>query len=299
MLYQISVKYEGDSYIKSPFELNLEPFKISVVCDKNKIVNELIISKKLTDYEKYLPKLKTEEPHKHSLNITSGPDFEDIISLIQTIESLGSFWFRVKKIYWETPKRDWIPENDEERKRIQVTGIKFKQEYPKIPIELSPRLLTEMVILRDNYKHLIIPMAFYREGRNEFSSFRYVYAFINFYFYLEDLYGFGKTKNIQVEKQFIKSEQINRALNQTINSFSKRHQNNLKEFLRIENYQYDNIGIIKLIVKVRGNLHHFSQKSSKKKGHPLNQKDFETMAYLLFCICTYTFIELTAGILPK
>lgn len=299
MLYQISVKYEGDSYIKSPFELNLEPFKISVVCDKNKIVNELIISKKLTDYEKYLPKLKTEEPHKHSLNITSGPDFEDIISLIQTIESLGSFWFRVKKIYWETPKRDWIPENDEERKRIQVTGIKFKQEYPKIPIEFSPRLLTEMVILRDNYKHLIIPMAFYREGRNEFSSFRYVYAFINFYFYLEDLYGFGKTKNIQVEKQFIKSEQINRALNQTINSFSKRHQNNLKEFLRIENYQYDNIGIIKLIVKVRGNLHHFSQKSSKKKGHPLNQKDFETMAYLLFCICTYTFTELTAGILPK
>lgn len=299
MLYQISAKYKGDTFIKSPFELHLEPYKISVSCDKNKIVNELIISKKLIDYEKYLPKLETEEPHKHSLNIPDEPDFEDIKNLIQTIESLGSFWFRVKKIYWETPKRDWIPENDEETKRIQVTGIKLKKEYTKIPIELLPRLLTEIIVLRDNYKHLIIPMAFYREGRNEFTSFRYVNAFMDFYFYLEDLYGFGKTKNIQVEKQFIKSEQLNRALNHTIHSFSKRHQDNLNEFLKIEKYQYDNAGIIKLIVKVRGNLHHFSQKSSKKKGHPLNQKDFETMAYLLFCICTYTFTELTIGTLPN
>ena len=85
MLYQISAKYEGDTFIKLPFELYLEPYKISVACDKNKIVNELIISKKIIDYEKYLPKFETEEPHKHSLNIPGVPDFEDIMNRILSL----------------------------------------------------------------------------------------------------------------------------------------------------------------------------------------------------------------------
>jgi hypothetical protein len=67
----------------------------------------------------------------------------------------------------------------------------------------------------------------------------------------------------------------------------------------MENLNFDEEGIISLIVQVRGNLHHYSQKSSKKKGTPFNQRDFETMAYLLMTICLKTFCYLTTGEKPK
>jgi hypothetical protein len=80
---------------------------------------------------------------------------------------------------------------------------------------------------------------------------------------------------------------------------SKKHLDKLKEFLAMEKLNFDKEGIISLIVQVRGNLHHFSQRSSKKKGTPFNQKDFETMAYLLMSICLMTFCNLTTGEKPK
>jgi len=299
MIFQVKVKFQGDTYVKLPYELNIEPYKITIKCNDKKIVNEIIVQRKIIDYENYMPKFETLEPHKHSLKISEGPYFDEILNLLQTIESLGSFWFRVEKIHWDSPERKWIPENDEEKEKIKITNINFKKEYQKKLIEMHPSVLSQIIELRDDYKHMIIPMAFYREGCNDFKSFRYVNAFMNFYFYLEDLYGNGKTKNYHVKHEFIKSKQIKYAIDKTINNFSERHLSNLKEFLKLENCELEHEGIIELIIKVRGNLHHFSQKSTKKKGHPLNQRDFETMAYLLMSICIHTFTILATGKSPK
>ncbi|POZ87766.1 MULTISPECIES: hypothetical protein [Petrotoga] len=155
---------------------------------------------------------------------------------------------------------------------------------------------------KEIYEHLIIPLSFYQEGRNEFELKRYINAYYNFYFYLEDLYGNGKTKNYQIRREFLKSNQLKEAVSKTIEEFkngpSKKHYKNLKSFLKLESCSYDIEGVISLIVKVRGNLHHFSQKSSKKLGHPFNQKDFETMAFLLMSICVKTYTRLTTGEKP-
>jgi len=299
MIYQLTVKYHGYTFIKSQFNLVFEPYTIIVECDTNKIVDKLIIQRKITDYEKYLPKLETLEPHKHSLTIPESPYFDEIMNLLQTIESFGGFWFRVTKIDYDFPKREWLPENENEKKLIKILNIGFAKEYNKTPIEMTPRILFEIINSREKFKHLIIPMSFIREGRNDFESFRYINAFINFYFYLEDLYGQGKTKNYLVEDEFMKSKHIKYALDKTISTFSKRHMDNLKKFLKMENYKLDNEDIIKLIVKVRGNLHHFSQKSSKMKGHPFNQNDYETIAYLLMNICIHTFTILGTGVSPS
>jgi len=299
MIYQLIVKYHGYTFIKAPFKLVIDPYTLIVECDNNNMVDKLIIQRKITDYKEYIPKLKTIEPHKHSLTIPESPYYNDIMSLLQTVESFGHFWFKVKKIDWGFPKREWIPENDEEKKQIRVLNINFTKEYDKTPIEMTPEILSGIITSLDKLNYLIIPMAFVREGRNDYESFRYINAFFNFYFYLEDLYGKGKTKNDLVEKEFMKSTYIKYALDKTISTFSKRHTDNLKKFLEIENFKFDNEGIIKLIVKVRGNLHHFSQKSSKLKGHPFNQNDFETMAYLLMCLCIHTFTILATGVAPK
>lgn len=139
---------------------------------------------------------------------------------------------------------------------------------------------------------------------NEYRSFRYINAFFNFYFFIEDLYGGGKTKNYHVEENFKRSIHIIEAIKDTIKEFNeqlnlKRHQTILIDFLELEKLTYTVEGIISLIVKTRGNLHHFSQKSTQKKGHPLNQRDFETMAYLLMSICIRALVKLLAGEMPR
>lgn len=298
MLYQLTLKYHGDTFIKSPFKLVIEPYYITIECNTQKIVNKIIVQKRVIDYEKYIPKFETTEHHKHSLTIPENPHFDDIINLLQAIESFGSFWFKVKKIEFDFPKREWIAENDKEKSLIKILNIDFSKEYDKTPIEMTPEKLSEIIISRNKFKHLIIPMAFVRVARNDFESFKYINAFINYYYYLEDLYGQGNTKNYLVEDTFMKSKHIQYALDKTISTFSQRHIANLKKFLKIENCEFSNEGIIKLIVKVRGNLHHFSQKSSKMKGHPFNQNEFETIAYLMMSICINTFTKLLMEIEP-
>jgi hypothetical protein len=46
-------------------------------------------------------------------------------------------------------------------------------------------------------------------------------------------------------------------------------------------------------------LAHFSQKSTKRKGHAFNQYDFRGVAYLLQAVCMFTFSRLTTGEPPR
>jgi hypothetical protein len=93
-------------------------------------------------------------------------------------------------------------------------------------------------------------MSFYREGCNDFKSRRYTTAFINFYFYLDDLYGEGNTKNHKVKEKFKSSLHIMGAINQVIQDFQEPDNSEnllqLKKFLNEENYDLSTEGIIDL-----------------------------------------------------
>lgn len=305
MLYQISVKAEINCYTK-PCKVTIGPYIIKINTDNKGIINELCIQRKVSNYENYLPKFIPGSNELHTIptfDFPHNPYYQEIIELLQYIESLGSFWMEVKRIYWNNPKLSWIPENEEEAKKIKIKEVEYNENYNIQPKIFNPRTLIELVILKDKYKHLIIPMAFYREGVNEYQSQHYLNAYHNFYYYLEDLYGEGKTKNRQVMDNFKKSahfiDAVEKAIKKLSEPSSRKHMENLKRFLKIENCPLSVEGIISLIVKVRGNLHHFSQKSSKKTGHPFNQKDFHVMAYLLMSLCIFTFCHLTTGEKPR
>ena len=70
-------------------------------------------------------------------------------------------------------------------------------------------------------------------------------------------------------------------------------------FLHEERKPFTVDGVIELIVQIRGNLAHFSQKSTKRKGHAFNQFDFRGVAYLLQAVCIFTFTRLTTGEPPR
>lgn len=308
MLYQIIVKVESEATYHQPYKLEIDNCNcvLEVILNSDKVVEELKIAMRVKNYQDFLPKLSSDiSSHITQIILQDSPLYFFLVEIAQHIEAIGSFWFGIKKIYWESPERAWIPETADEEEAIKFLPNHFKEESRenKCYREMSPEMLKSLVLNRPIHRYLVLPMSFYREACNEFSSGRYTSSFINFYFYLDDLYGQGQTKNKAVEKLFKSSEHIRQAVQQTMQLYedaeSSENLEELTKFLDMEKKEFNIDGIIELIVLVRGNLSHFSQKSSKKKGHPLNQRDFRSMAFLMNSICTHTFMELTTGELPK
>jgi hypothetical protein len=208
------------------------------------------------------------------------------MELLQYLESELSFYANLKKIYWEIPNITVIPENDEDKNVANVLSVELTEKrYPDPKIKLTLDVFENMVLNKKTYDFLTIPKSFFREGEREFKSFRYINAFYNYYFILEDLYGKGKTRNYAIEENFKKSLTFRNHIDWIINNGLKgKHKTNIQTLLSEENKSYDVDGLIELIVKVRGNLHHFSSKSSKHKGTPFNHQHFESMALLLGCL---------------
>lgn len=306
MLYQITVKVEAEATCQRPYKVEVDNFILEVMVNSDKLVEALSISRRVKNYQDFLPQVCSDLKSRITqINLRDSEICFFLVDLAQHIEALGSFWFGVKKIYWESPKRAWIAETPEEQKALEFSPNHFQEQARenKCYREMSPEMLVSLVHNRRLHNHLVLPMSFYREACNDFGSARYTSSFINFYFYLDDLYGQGKTKNKEVEKLFKSSEQVIQAVQQTIQLYqdkkSSENLDELKKFLQLEKKEFTIDGIIELIVQIRGNLSHFSQKSSKKKGHPLNQIEFRTLALLMQSICTHTFIKLTTGEMPK
>jgi len=220
---------------------------------------------------------------------------DELHALIQYIESMLSFHFETKKIYLEEAERFFVPENEEEGMKIDVMSYSLrKQPYPEQTRKLTVGDFKEIIQQRSKYEPLKVLKMFHREGLREFGSFRYIQAFYNFYFVLEDLYLQGKTSKNEVIKRFKVSQTFTKIVQKLIDTSIKGHHfKNIQDFLMEEALNFDVDGIIELIVDMRGNLHHYSGKSTKRKGTPLNQGDFESMAYLLLGLSEFSIVEAT------
>ena len=168
------------------------------------------------------------------------------------------------------------------KKKVKVQGWKFENEYINPPFYADEQYFKTVIETKNRYSSLTIPKAFWREGINEFNSFRYINAFYNFYFILEGLYGNRKTKNDGVETEFKKSSEFRELIKWIINEIdsSPKHKDKINKMLKYRNKSLDEEGIIDLIIKTRGSLHHFANTDQIVQGTPFNQNDFESIAWV-------------------
>jgi len=258
-----------------------------LVPDDKGLLSSIKIIKKVAEPQKYFAKIEPGEG-KVKAKIEIGGDRDDYLELVrefQELESVLSFTTNgsLKSIAWDAPKEDFIPETEEEKKQVSVYGFHLTKEYPDYPRYLDEREFDVIIRSKNNYSSLIVPKAFYREGINEFTSRRYITAFYNFYFILEDFYGEKKTKNKDVADAFRNSQDFREILEwmikENLDKYEK-HRIGITRFCDEEKVKYDVDGLIDLLQKVRGNLHHYSSKSSKHLGTPFSHEDFESIAFL-------------------
>lgn len=289
-MLQFTARVEAAAFSREPFGVEAPPYMVDLGSDESGRIIELRIQKRVNPVEVNLPESFVGPDGIFTIRTpTDDPHFQDLVDLAQYIESVGSFHLQIRRVHWQEGEYEWIPESDEERRLLRVFSAKTSLKYPETLVEVKPEVLFRMVRSRRRLEHLKVPLAFFREGVNEFRAFRYVTAFHNLYFFLEDLYGGGKTKNRDVEKNFIGAPQLVHATSLALEALEgpkhDRHNRELDRFLKLENCDRNPIGILKFLVRMRGNLHHFSQRSTRPKGHPLNQHEFEPVAFLLVTVC--------------
>lgn len=306
MKYQIEVEVEADAVCERLFEVRVNEFFLKPLVDDNRRLRALLLSIHVQDYSSYLPTVGR-DPSTDMLTIAlrDGELADRLIDMAQHIEAIGSFWLGIAKVYWERPTRRWIGDTLEELDILKAlpNEWKYARSEKELNMKVTPEILGSIIANRSLHANLTLPMSFYREGCNDFNRGYYANAFVNFYFFLDDLYGTGATKNKQVEERLKKSVHVRAAVKEAIDELANPgHSDNLAQvmlFLHDERKTFSVDGIIELFVQVRGNLAHFSQKSTKKKGHAFNQFDFRGIAYLLQAVCIFTFTRLTTGEPPR
>ena len=287
MKYSLECGVDGKVMIGVTIQVAMGTKDFILIPDEQGWLSSIKIIAKVAEPQEFHPRIEPGEGRvKAKIIIKRDPGLrQELIREFQELESIFSFDTNgaLKSIRWDEPKEEVIPETDEEKTRVSVSGFHFKKEYPDYHTKLDEKTFERIVQTKQLYISLVVPKAFYREGINEFHLRRYINAFYNFYFVLEDLYGQGKTKNKDVISAFKNSTEFKEYLEWVIKNHidtHERHQANIQKFCSEEKVAYNVGGLIELLQKVRGNLHHYSTKSSKRVGSPFNHEDFESIAFL-------------------
>ena len=157
------------------------------------------------------------------------------------------------------------PEDDPEKVRIVAIG---DEREPAMPLRIGDPVLQKVIAAKSKFQSLVIPLSFFREGRNDYNECRYINAFFNFYFILEGWYGGGKTKNYLVEESFRKNADFVSVINTTLSKMKIKEPEKYKFVVTQAGDPPDIDKIIKWLVATRGKLSSL-YKSKPKRSNPI------------------------------
>jgi len=268
--------------------------------DKDGFLASIKIITKVENPEKFYSKIEKENEKVKGITIESDETIvSDLKSDFQYLESSLAFVGNLKKIHWEDAKHECMPETEEEKSKLEGFAFSFKRTHSDNATKLTKDIFMQIVKSKSKYDCLTTLKSFYREGKNFYDKFQYVNAFYNFYFIIEYLFGGGKTKNKQIEESYQSSEELKKTIKWAMNTqikTSEEHSKSLSELLREFHLKDSAEDVIKLLVAMRGRVHHYTSKSSLRQATPLTQRDFQSIAFLTMTIAMMSILKEIAKI---
>jgi hypothetical protein len=267
---------------------------------KEGLLAKITVSRRVPNWKQYMRRTGAEADGTFTIGFGAPPFVDELIELLKYIESFGSFRLNIRRVHWEDPTLEWLPDDPEEAAAVPTASISFGYHFSDPVALYRPDMLRDLLRSRKNHEHLVIPMSFFREGLNEHLSKRFVAAFYNFYFFIEGLYSDGHTKNRRVLEAFLESQDLMRAAADIVTLFNGNtipayHRRQLAEWLAMRGLQLNASGLMELLVWMRGSLFHFSIRSTTPKAHPINQRHFETLSFIGLNLCDRVIVYLLTG----
>lgn len=293
MKYLLECDVDSTTLIHKEIKIPTNNYDIYFIPNEKGILNKIKIIHKVEDPQKYESKIEPSNDgiSHHKATINGDKELHDnLIELFQTIESAMAIDWGIKKIYWESPRNEVICETEEEEKLIQIRGTHWEQNYPDPLIEVSEGHLKDLVDKLPKYENHKIALSFWREGNLEYKSFRYINAFYNFYFIIEGMFTDGNTNKSAQKKQFLESS-LKEYVKWTMNSIKENPEKKeeIDRLLKTAQKEFNEEGIIHLIVETRGDLHHFNQR--RVRGTPFNHKSYHTLSWVCLGLATHTLLQ--------
>jgi len=295
MKFGIVCDVEGKTYLENGKTIEGDGVNYLFYITDEHLLHKVRIISEVSDPSKYFYQ-KSPTAEDGSYTITRGYEEhikDKLIRKLQLIEGLLGMQGNIKRIYWNKPTFEYYPETTEEHAQFNITPAWFymNEMVPDEPKLVSLDILTWLINRLDVVGPLNVPMAFYREAKAEYSASRYINTFFNSYFIIEGLFGNGKWRTNAVIEELTKSTVFTGFVQDYLDEvapnndpFEGMTKAQLEGELKSKNQPFTTEGLINLIVKKRGELHHFSIGSSQPQGTPLNNSDFKNLALVTFIL---------------
>jgi hypothetical protein len=197
-----------------------------------------------------------------------------------------SVFFPVRSVNWRYPTVKLVFEECDQQDPNwgDLQSLRVSRQKPGA-IKAEEKHFVSIVGIALNSQSLVVVESFWREGESEWVSGKFINAFVSFYLVLEGLYGSRKTKNYQIEQAFLASTELRASIENFLNDqHPLQHIDQIIKLVKVGNRLPTRVELIKLLVSIRGRLHHFQNNPKCPQGSPLAHDDYEGMAYLVRCL---------------
>jgi len=246
--------------------------------------------------EAALPQVKKTPPV--AITFPTDPELESLLPDVRTLEGALTIW-GVQRIDTVRFKSEWIPENAEERAKLDLFGFERNREeegrsYPAPAIDLLLRTIVSV----EKFRGWEVPLNFNRRGRLAVIQERYTEAFYEFYFFIESLYGNGKFKTHAVTAEFNASIELNAAIQEAVADpdFELKSDPVLRAEFQKHYATEPHTEIVQRLVEMRGFLHHHSSKN-KKAWNPGMQLGYKADTLFWQSVCHNAATKYLNGVL--
>jgi hypothetical protein len=219
--------------------------------------------------------------------ITESVWYGRILEVLQYLESMGSLLLRVERVDWKRPRIVW-GSKAESGDFNEVFSWKNTEKYNMPPLPVAQEVVGDIFNRFAVLKPLMLPLSFFREGYNYYFETRYVQSFVHFYFYIEYLYGDGKSSKRKVLEAFGRSQEL-RGMVEDLwaetaeDPWDSKHQGILREALAKDRLALSFEGIMEYMYELRNRLSHASP--NRANVDYTRQGDYRTPACVLSAIC--------------
>lgn len=287
MTFEVQAEILGNNLsIEENLEFKRHPYLIRLFWKEEKCF--ISFQKKLLNFEGCVPTLS---PGNYGIPLITIPpnDFcQDIIHLLQHIESFGTLDNRLQRIDYDNLTLKWIPENDNEH-ISPFQSLTRKKESNHQNVKITKNWLQSTVLHERQLGELFIPFAFYRDTTILFHDSRYQSAFCTFYMMLE---YFFHEKDWGIEKDAYKRDLcLSTCLKATLDTLPKfkAHHSWLINELKRRTKDYNEEGLLFILNRFRDELSHAVDKNRNR--NVFNDRSFFSLAFIAMNVCLLVSIK--------
>jgi hypothetical protein len=287
MIFEVQAEILGNNLnIEENVEFKKHPYLIRLFWKEEKCF--ISVQKKLLNFEGCVPTLSPGNDGIPLITIPPNDFYQDIIHLLQHIESFGALDNRLQRIDYENLTLRWIPENDNEH-IPPFQSITMKKESNHQHVKITKNWLQSTVLHERQLGELFIPFAFYRDATILFHDSRYQSAFCTFYMMLE---YFFHEKDWGIEKDAYKRDLcLSTCLKATLDTLPKfkTHHSWLINELKRRTKDYNEEGLLFVLNRFRDELSHAADKDRNR--NVFNDRSFFSLAFIAMNVCLLVSIK--------